>query len=95
MNPDQKLMRVPLAVELVTGIRPSPGKCWRWYTQGIAGVKLQTWLVGGSRLTNVEAVRAFIQVRTNPTNEPVTRKTYVRKAVSQQTREFLKRELGV
>lgn len=93
-NPDQKLMRVPHAVEIVTGTRPSAAKCWRWYTLGIAGVKLQTWLVGGSRLTSVEAVRQFIEQRTNPTNEPQVRKPRVRK-LSQSTREFLKRELGV
>ena len=96
VNPDQKLMRVPTAVEIVTGIRPSPAKCWRWYTHGIAGVKLQTWLVGGSRLTNLEAVRQFIAARTNPDPQPVHRNRIVRRTqVSGTTREFLKRELGV
>lgn len=94
MNPEQKMLRVPLAVEIVTGSRPSAAKCWRWYTLGIGGVVLQTWLVGGSRLTSVEAVRAFIEQRTNPTNEPQKRKPRVRK-LSKATRDFLKRELGV
>lgn len=94
LNPDQKMIRVPLAVEIVTGTRPCVRKCWRWYTLGIGGVKLQTWLVGGSRLTTVEAVREFIERRTNPTNEPHVRKPRVRK-LSKQTREILKRELGI
>lgn len=94
LNPDQVLIRVPKAVEIVTGTRPSAPKCWRWYTVGIGGVVLRTWLVGGSRLTNVESVREFIEMRTNPTNEPQKRKPRVRK-LSKQTREFLERELGI
>jgi hypothetical protein len=94
MNQDQKLMRVPLAVEIVTGERPSPSKCWRWYMHGIKGVKLETWVVGGSRLTSLAAVREFIATRTHQASlvrSPMAK----RPKLSKQTREFLRRELGV
>ena len=90
-NPDHKLMRVPLAVEIVTGIRPAPSKCWRWYQLGIKGVKLETWLIGGSRLTCLAAVKAFIEQRTNPPQPKTRRKPKLAAA----TRNFVKRELGL
>ena len=93
IHPDQKLMRVPTAVEIVTGIRPSPAKCWRWYTQGIKGVRLQTWLVGGSRLTSIVAVREFIEARTNPQPQPAPQSKP--RKLSNNVREFLIRELGL
>lgn len=94
INPDQKLMRVPLAFEIVTGTRPSPSKCWRWYQLGIKGVKLETWLVGGSRLTSLEAVKEFIATRTFESRpRPATRKRQPK--TPKATRDFLRRELGV
>ncbi len=91
-DPEYRLMRVPVAVELVTGMRPCPAKCWRWYMKGVKGVALQTWVVGGGRFTCLAAVREFIERRTTP--EPNVRRPQRRK-LSKHTRDFLKRELGI
>lgn len=92
-----KMMRVPIAVEIVTGERPSPSKCWRWYMKGIQGIRLQTWLVGGKRLTTLAAVREWIQERTQqaaeehvPSDGPVKPRQ-----LDAATRERLEKELGV
>ena len=93
---DERMMRVPDAVFAVTGVRPSPSKCWRWYQQGIKGVVLETWLVGGSRMTTMQAVREFIERRTNgfsrSRQRPVLRDR--KPTLSQGVREHLNRELG-
>jgi hypothetical protein len=59
-----KFLSVPTAVEAVTGTRPHPSTCWRWYIKGSQGVLLKTWMVGGRRRTTVDAVRDFIEQRT-------------------------------
>ena len=33
---------------------------WRWRTKGIAGVKLESFVIGGRRFTSVEALDRFI-----------------------------------
>ena len=58
-----ELLPVPLAVERETGTRPNPSTCWRWSTKGIKGVVLETWMLGGRRVTNRTSVRRFIERR--------------------------------
>lgn len=94
---EDKLIRIPLAVEAVTGQRPSPAKCWRWHKRGVQGVRLQTWLVGGARLTSMAAVRAFIRERTEQDDagqQPVKARVQPRR-LDEATRQRLKQELGV
>lgn len=57
-------LSVPSAIEAATGQRPTPTTCWRWYTRGSKGVVLQTWMLGGRRVTTQEAVQDFIERRT-------------------------------
>jgi Protein of unknown function (DUF1580) len=38
----------------------SAATIWRWYRQGIHGVKLETIIIGGTRATSVEALERFL-----------------------------------
>ena len=40
--------------------RPSSPTIWRWYSRGVAGVRLATVVVGGRRYTSREAIARFI-----------------------------------
>ena len=62
-----KFLPVPTAFEAVTGCRPHPSTCWRWYVKGSGGHVLKTWMVGGRRRTTTEAVNDFISKRTADT----------------------------
>lgn len=44
--------------------KPSPCTMWRWHTQGVRGVKLQTWCIGNRRYTTREALEQFISATT-------------------------------
>lgn len=42
------------------GSKPAaPSSLWRWHTRGIAGVKLETICLGGTRYTSAEALQRF------------------------------------
>lgn len=41
--------------------RPNVATIWRWATKGVRGVKLQTWLSGGIRVTTPDALEAFLR----------------------------------
>jgi hypothetical protein len=69
MHTSPKYLPIPTAVEEKTGYRPHPVTCWRWSKKGIAGVKLQTWMIGGRRLTTLEAVQQFIDSQTKANSE--------------------------
>lgn len=62
-----KFLPVPTAFEAVTGSRPHPSTCWRWYVKGSGGIILKTWMVGGRRCTTTAAVNDFICRRTADT----------------------------
>lgn len=70
---NQQFLPVPAAVEIVTGVRPTPCTAWRWTTKGSRGRILKSWVLGGRRMTTVAAVEAFIEQRTADTTpaEPV------------------------
>lgn len=40
--------------------RPNVCTIWRWATKGVRGVKLQTWMAGGVRVTTPSALEAFL-----------------------------------
>lgn len=56
----EKLLPLVEAVEQETGIRPHLTTCLRWCTRGSHGIKLQSWMLGGRRVTSREAVRRYI-----------------------------------
>ncbi len=57
---NNRKMPIADAYARVTGTRPHPSTCWRWYKRGVKGVKLDTWLVCGRRMATTKAVRQFI-----------------------------------
>jgi hypothetical protein len=40
--------------------RPNTSTVWRWQQRGVRGIKLESVLVGGKRMTSREAVDRFI-----------------------------------
>lgn len=56
----EKLQTVAKAIEIVTGIRPSPMQVHRHTTVGSAGIVLQTTFLGGRKFTCVSDVRQWI-----------------------------------
>lgn len=48
------------AVDLVPR-RPHVATVWRWATRGVRGIKLRTWLSGGTRVTTPAALEEFLQ----------------------------------
>ena len=58
----EKLLTYGEAAKLLPkGSRPSYSTFWRWWHNGIRGVKLETVLFGGKRFTTVEAMQRFAQ----------------------------------
>ncbi len=49
------------ASQLFYDPHPHVATVWRWATKGTRGVKLQTWMLGGHRVTTPQAVEAFLQ----------------------------------
>ncbi|MGN6547671.1 MAG: DUF1580 domain-containing protein [Aureliella sp.] len=60
----EKLYPLVEAVELETGIRPHLTTCLRWSSRGSRGIRLETCILGGRRLTSREAVRRYIDATT-------------------------------
>ena len=44
--------------------RPSQASVWRWVLHGVGGIKLDSCLMGGRRLTSTEAIQRFADART-------------------------------
>jgi hypothetical protein len=63
------------AIQEVTGKRVSLPTAMRWITSGVRGTRLQSWLIGGRRLTTIPAVEQFIaeQNREHFNNEPAAK----------------------
>ena len=40
--------------------RPHVATIWRWATKGCRGIKLQTWMSGGTRVTTPAAIEEFL-----------------------------------
>jgi hypothetical protein len=56
--------------------RPSTASVFRWVLQGVGGIKLESILLGGRRLTSSEAIQRFADARTAAVNgEPVPART--------------------
>ena len=56
--------QVPVHLEKLTGKRPHIASIYRWIQKGIAGVQLETLIIGGTRLTSTEALDRFFQEST-------------------------------
>ena len=53
--------QVHARVEELTGKRPHIASIYRWMQKGIAGVRLETLLMGATRVTSEEALDRFFQ----------------------------------
>ena len=53
------------------GKRINVSTLWRWATTGVHGVKLETIMAGGSRVTSLEAVERFSQLTLQAEGEHV------------------------
>lgn len=47
---------------------PHAATVWRWATKGTRGSKLQSWMLGGKRVTTPAAVEAFLRGLNAPTH---------------------------
>lgn len=66
---NEELLPLAVAVERVTGDRPTNTTCWRWTARGVQApngdrIYLEFAKYGGRRRTSVQAVRRFIEAQT-------------------------------
>jgi len=64
MQPNVSLHPLVDAVYAATGRRPHLSTALRWCFKGISGTRLESWKVGGRRLTTIDAVNAFVDATT-------------------------------
>ena len=68
------------------GVRSGRGKrlhsstIHRWATRGVRGVVLQTWRVGGTRYTSIQALNSFIDAISQPEPHTLPRVCHSRQA---------------
>lgn len=66
---NEKLLPLCEAVHAATGTKPHLSTVLRWSTRGTAdGIRLETRILGGRRLTSVEAVLRYMQATTEARN---------------------------
>ena len=56
--------QVPVHLEKITGNRPHIASTYRWMKHGIAGIRLETLFIGGTRFTSEQALGRFFQEST-------------------------------
>lgn len=64
METKEKLYPIAEAVELETGRKVHYTTCFKWWKTGAQGVRLETVVLGGRRLTTLAAIRKFIEAAT-------------------------------
>lgn len=86
---EQTFMPLCKAIEQASGFRPHLTTALRWCTRGARGRKLRSVLLGGRRMTTVEAVLDFMHVdQTTDVDleKPADRSNAIGKAKAQLTR---------
>ena len=61
----ERLFPLVMAVERATGQRPHLSTVLRWSTRGQNGVRLETKMLGGRRMTSTEAVDRYVAAVTD------------------------------
>ena len=61
---NESLLPLVDAVEQATGRRPHLSTCLRWCTRGSRGVRLESRVLGGRRLTSIPAVHRYMDATT-------------------------------
>lgn len=59
-----ELSKVPQHLEKLAGKRPHIASIYRWTKHGIAGIRLETLIIGGTRFTSEQALDRFFQEST-------------------------------
>jgi hypothetical protein len=68
--------------------RPSLRTVWRWTEKGARGAKLETLLVGGRRVTSLEAIRRFLTAINSPKTPSVSQSARRQRAIEQAEHEL-------
>jgi hypothetical protein len=94
-----ELSKVPANLERRTGKRLNVSTVYRWITRGIAGIQLETILVGGCRYTSAEALNRFFSQSTlakqGKLSQATTEGIRRAKAIRQKQVEQRAKRLGV
>ena len=64
IDPETEELRTLTAAAKSLPNRPNVATLWRWRTAGCRGVKLETILIGGRRMTSREALTRFFDAVT-------------------------------
>jgi hypothetical protein len=59
----EQLLTLEQAARCFPG-RVAPSTLWRWYRKGVRGIRLDTVVVGGKRLTSTQALERFAEAST-------------------------------
>jgi hypothetical protein len=84
------------AVEIATGRRPHLSTCIRWTTKGAAGIKLESFVLGGRRLTTSEHVLKFLSAVTaaktaSPIETPISTPRQAEKSAERSAKKLAER----
>jgi hypothetical protein len=60
----EPLLPLATAIERATGQRVHLTTALRWASRGSRGIRLETWVLGGRRLTSEAAVHRFVRAST-------------------------------
>ncbi len=91
----EQLLTLTAAAKLLPG-RPNVATLWRWRTSGIRGIKLETFLFGGRRMTSREALSRFFERTTAAADgAPVQAETPRQREHAIDRAEKRAQELGV
>ncbi len=61
MQVNERLLPLVEVIEQATGQRVNLSTALRWCQQGVGGIRLESWKLGGRRLTSAEAVGRFLE----------------------------------
>jgi hypothetical protein len=79
------------------GKRPNASTLWRWALHGVKGIRLETVMAGGVRVTSAEAIQRFFDRLTEaseagrqsiPTPQPIHLSAARRKAIEEAERKL-------
>jgi hypothetical protein len=91
----ESLISLTDAAKMLPG-RPNLSTIWRWRNRGVRGVKLETVMCGGRRMTSLESLARFFQrVTAAADGETVRTETPRQRARAIERAEHRAKQLGV
>jgi hypothetical protein len=92
---NEQLLTLTAAAKLLPS-RPNVATLWRWRTAGVRGIKLETFLCGGRRMTSREALSRFFAATTAAADgEPIRSESPRQRERAIERAEKRAAELGV